>query len=239
MIRERILKYIDYKGISKYKFYQETGLSNGFLDKNGAISSDNCEKISYVYDDLDLIWLITGKGEMIKTKDYPNVLPQVEESTSYIAKRRNMKNTNVSVKKDMEYQGVPIYNVPIDASFLERFRDEAYYEPIGFLNLPKLRNCDFAAVISGNSMYPLMKSGSIVVCRIVNANLNTDGSYFDEGEMYFVSTVNGFETVKYVQSSDKPDELLLIPHNEKIRPTTIKKSNVIRMCIVEAWLNFR
>ncbi|PZP39454.1 MAG: hypothetical protein DI598_19960, partial [Pseudopedobacter saltans] len=106
----------------------------------------------------------------------------VEEPTSYIDRRRGIKNRSVVISNTKEYQGVPIFNVPIDASFLERFRDEAYYEPIGFLNLPKLRNCDFAAVISGNSMYPLMKSGSIVVCRIVNANLNTDAAYFDEGE---------------------------------------------------------
>jgi hypothetical protein len=29
-IRERVLKYIDNKGISKNKFYKETGLSNGY-----------------------------------------------------------------------------------------------------------------------------------------------------------------------------------------------------------------
>ena len=32
--RDRIIKYVEYKGISKNKFYKETGLSNGFLDKN-------------------------------------------------------------------------------------------------------------------------------------------------------------------------------------------------------------
>ena len=68
MIRERIIKYLDYKGITKYKFYKDTGLSNGFLDKEGAIGSDKCEKISYQYSDLSLEWLITGTGEMIKNE---------------------------------------------------------------------------------------------------------------------------------------------------------------------------
>ena len=31
---ERILQFIEYKGISKLAFYREVGLSNGFLDKN-------------------------------------------------------------------------------------------------------------------------------------------------------------------------------------------------------------
>lgn len=130
-------------------------------------------------------------------------------------------------------EGVPVYDVPIDASFIERYRDERY-EPLYFVDIPKLRNCNFGAIVSGNSMYPVMKSGTIAICRIVE-----DLNYFDPGEMYFLSTVNGFETVKYVQPGDQPDELLLIPHNEKIKPTTIKKNMVIKMCIVEAWINFR
>jgi len=130
-------------------------------------------------------------------------------------------------------EGVPVYDVPIDASFIERYRDERY-EPLYFVDIPKLRNCNFGAIVSGNSMYPVMKSGTIAICRIVE-----DLNYFDPGEMYFLSTTNGFETVKYVQPGEHPDELLLIPHNEKIKPTTIKKDMVIKMCIVEAWINFR
>lgn len=65
MIRKRILQYLDLKGISKYKFYKDNAVSNGFLDKEGSIRSDICEKISYQYEDINLIWLITGKGEML------------------------------------------------------------------------------------------------------------------------------------------------------------------------------
>ncbi len=65
MIRKRILQYLDLKGISKYKFYKDNDVSNGFLDKEGSIRSDICEKISYQYEDINLTWLITGKGEML------------------------------------------------------------------------------------------------------------------------------------------------------------------------------
>lgn len=64
-IRERLRKFIDYKGISRYKFYKDLGLSNGFLDKEGNIGSDKCEKIIYQYPDLNIIWLITGEGDML------------------------------------------------------------------------------------------------------------------------------------------------------------------------------
>lgn len=158
------------------------------------------------------------------------------KSASYLLKRRAKKlSTPTTMNIETPNSGIPIYDVPIDASFLERYQDDrTHFEPIGFLSLPKLRNCNFAAVISGNSMYPIMKSGTIAACRIIE---NLD--YFDEGEMYLIATTNGFETVKYVQTGDNPDELKLIPHNEKIKPTFIKKNMVIRVCLVEAWLNFR
>lgn len=62
---ERLRKYIELKGISKYRFYQDTGLSNGFLDKGSNIGSDKCEKILYQYPDINPRWLITGQGSML------------------------------------------------------------------------------------------------------------------------------------------------------------------------------
>jgi len=79
MIRKRILQYLELKGISKYKFYQITGLSNGFLDKDGAIGSDKCEKICYEYTDISIVWLITGKGSMLAS----NSTEVIQEQTNY------------------------------------------------------------------------------------------------------------------------------------------------------------
>ena len=64
-IKERIKQYLELKGISKYQFYKEMGFANGFLDKDGSIGSDKCEKIIYHYKDLNIEWLITGIGTMI------------------------------------------------------------------------------------------------------------------------------------------------------------------------------
>lgn len=73
MIKGRVIKYIEYKGISKYKFYQITGLSNGFLDKEGAIGSDKCEIIIYHFPEIDAKWLLTGKGNMISETESQDI----------------------------------------------------------------------------------------------------------------------------------------------------------------------
>ncbi len=86
MIKERIIQYLEIKGISKYKFYQETGLSNGALDKIGSIGADKCEVIYSHYQDLNLEWLITGKGEMLKGE--VEEVERIEDLKAHIADLR-------------------------------------------------------------------------------------------------------------------------------------------------------
>lgn len=69
-IIERIIQYIDYKSITKYKFHKDLGFSNGFLDKNRSISSDNYAKILDYYPDINPDWLLTGNGQMLRSKGY-------------------------------------------------------------------------------------------------------------------------------------------------------------------------
>jgi len=70
-INERILQFIDYLNISRYKFAQETGISevnllNIYKGKNKP-SLDLIEKILHKYEVLNPTWLITGEGEMLRT----------------------------------------------------------------------------------------------------------------------------------------------------------------------------
>ena len=64
-IIERIRIYIDYQGISERKFFQNTGLANGSFSKTRSVGSDNLLKIFSTYPDLNMDWVVTGRGEMI------------------------------------------------------------------------------------------------------------------------------------------------------------------------------
>lgn len=63
--KERILQYIEKKGITQYSFSQKTGLSNGFLKSGTSLSVDNLRLISSIFFDLNPLWVITGEGEML------------------------------------------------------------------------------------------------------------------------------------------------------------------------------
>jgi|GEM_PF-1202327 len=65
ILKKRIFKYIDYKGISKYEFYKKTGISNGVLSQKTGMSEENTLKLLNYYPEINPIWLLTGKGSML------------------------------------------------------------------------------------------------------------------------------------------------------------------------------
>jgi|GEM_PF-994717 len=68
-INKRIIQFIDYLNVSRYKFSHNTGVSESVLlniykGKNKP-SVDFLEKILDIYPALNSNWLLTGNGEMI------------------------------------------------------------------------------------------------------------------------------------------------------------------------------
>jgi hypothetical protein len=69
-------------------------LGNGFLDKNDNINSDKIEIIVSNYPDLNLDWLITGKGEILK-----NNTSIVNSSGIVIQGTNTLKDSNIDNRR--------------------------------------------------------------------------------------------------------------------------------------------
>ena len=66
--KERLIIYLTEKGIAKTAFEGISGLSKGQMAKNQGFSADSLEKIANSLPELSMDWLITGKGEMLKSE---------------------------------------------------------------------------------------------------------------------------------------------------------------------------
>ena len=66
-IKERILYFIDNQNIKISKFYSESGVSYGILTQKSKITEDNIVKFLTKYSQVNSEWLLTGKGEMLKS----------------------------------------------------------------------------------------------------------------------------------------------------------------------------
>lgn len=69
-IIERLTTYLSFKQITAYAFERSIDVANGYLKKQlkgkGSVGSDILYRIYHHYTDLDFIWLLTGKGEMLR-----------------------------------------------------------------------------------------------------------------------------------------------------------------------------
>ena len=65
---ERFFEYLDKKGLKHTPIEKELGLSNGYLGKmlkrKGTIGDEVLQKIFSFFPELNIIWLMTGNGEM-------------------------------------------------------------------------------------------------------------------------------------------------------------------------------
>ncbi len=203
--KSNLLIFIKEKNLSKTEFYKKTGLSNGFLDKGGSVTSANLETILNTFPEISLDWLVTGRGPMLRSD-----LPAAHLATEPGA-------------------GIPLIPIeavagfPTDDPVGTRFIDCAHYIIPDFANL----NVEYMIRVSGSSMYPKYSNGDILACRRVH-----DVLFFQWGKIYVIDSSQG-ALVKRVFQDEDPDRILLVSDNrEHYPPFSIPKSDIRSLSIV-------
>ena len=218
LIIKNIMQIIDYKSINKSKFYKQTGLSNGFLDKVKDVGVSKIEQILNTYPEINPEWLITGKGEMLRKSDN-----QLNEPSHVYQLRTD--------KKESE-QLIPLYDLNAAASVVEIFNNTQALVPLDHIQIPNLPKCDGALHITGDSMYPLLKSGDIVLYREVQDKQNIVW-----GEMYLIYLNNNgdeFFFCKYIHQSDKEGHVKFVSQNKHHQPVEFPVDSIQQLAIVKA-----
>lgn len=69
-VKQRLIKYLKYKGISQREFAELVGVSSGYVNAiRKSIQPNTLHKIAIRFTDLNTGWIITGEGEMLKEED--------------------------------------------------------------------------------------------------------------------------------------------------------------------------
>lgn len=68
-VKERLLAFIKFKGISKNRFETMCGLSKRYVSNiSQSISPEVTKKISLTFPELNMGWILTGEGDMLSEK---------------------------------------------------------------------------------------------------------------------------------------------------------------------------
>ena len=88
-LKERLLYFIEYKGLPVQMFEKIVGLSNAAVSKMGDNTRrSTIDKISKSFPELDVNWLLTGQGEMLSYgQDAESISNKVQEPTSHYGRK--------------------------------------------------------------------------------------------------------------------------------------------------------
>ena len=158
-------------------------------------------------------WLETGRGRMF------NAPPEM---------RPFLRRTDSSLPQ----QSVPLYSIEGTAGLVPLFADTASAKPVNYIHIPNLPKCDGAIYVVGDSMYPLLKSGDIVLYK----QLHDIGDIF-WGDMYLLSLdIDGEEyiTVKYIQKSEREGYVKLVSQNPHHADKEVAMERIRALALVKA-----
>jgi repressor LexA len=202
---KRILQIIDYKGINKSIFYKNTGLSNGFLDKVNDIGASKLELILKTYPEISMEWLLTGRGEMLK-------------SENVIAKQENNQS-----------KGIPLVSV----SAIGGFGGSAFaimpQDVKEFYIIPKFANkhIDFMIEVEGSSMYPKYNSGDIVACTIIK-----ESKFIQWNKTHVIATQEQGIIIKRIKKCSNDECLTMVSDNASYDPFEVPKEDINGIALV-------
>ena len=211
MITERILKLIELKGITKYKFCKELGFSNGFLDKPREIGTDKYANILEYIPDVSPEWLLTGTGEMLKQDLY--IKQKILAETEIPYEINQIHKPTKYTEKIFESQEIPLYDIHAAANLRMLF-SQKNQNILTTIKLPNIPQCDGAMFTIGDSMDDLIKAGDIIFYQQIN-----DLNNIVPGNIYVVSIdVEGEEylTLKYVLRSEYGNDWIRLESHNKI-----------------------
>ena len=220
--KDRLLDLIgNFSNGNKSEFARMIGVSPQAI--NTWISRDTFD-IETIYSkcvNISPEWLLTGKGPMHKSEREE---PQVEVKPIHHPR---------STEKKEETQVVYLYDFEASAGLRALF-DNNRQNIIDTIKIPNLPKCDGAIHIVGDSMYPLLKSGDIILYKQMPLDINN----LLYGEMYLLSyDIDGddYIVVKYIRKSEQGEPFVTLgSENPAHAPRDIDFRRITALALVKA-----
>lgn len=209
--KERILHYIECKNIPKSKFYNDLGIKRGLLDSDklkASVTDVVIAKILAIYKDLNINWLLTGEGNMLRTES------EKEE------------NIPVAHPSDSPMEGIPLIPISAMAGAFTGEQTVLEYECERFV-VPTFKGAEFLISVKGSSMYPKYNSGDIVACK----RLPMDDIFFQWNKVYVLDTDQG-PLIKRVKPGSDKEHVLIVSDNEHYEPFELPLNRIYHVALV-------
>jgi phage repressor protein C with HTH and peptisase S24 domain len=208
-LQARVREVINHfsKGVLK-EFCQTYGLTyttlHSFLNGTGSprtsLITDIVNKCSVSAE-----WMLTGRGSMLNKASKYEISYQVSEVPP----------------------GIPIYDIQATAGAVTLPNMDQPEVPVGFIDMPAFRGCDFAVTVRGNSMSDYIIHGDVIICKRYDFS-----AYINYGQAYVVVTSQEV-MVKYVKKGKDQMHVALVSENKEFDTIELPMKSILHLYVVK------
>ncbi|MCZ4693902.1 helix-turn-helix transcriptional regulator [Ancylomarina euxinus] len=211
-IKGRILEFAEEQQITKKLFFEKLNVSaSNFRSQSlkSEVGSDVLAKISSTFPNINLVWLLTGKGEMLLSGEEK----VINELTPCVSPESGL--------------GVPYYDVDFSGGFNAIFNNQTLLPDHNIVFAP-FKDAQLWCNVTGNSMAEKINHGDIIALKeLTNWEENV---LF--GEIYAVVT-DHIRTIKIIRKSNNEDNYRLVPINtNEFDENEVQKSSILNVFTV-------
>lgn len=215
-MRERLRLIRKELGLTQEALAQKLGIGKSALSmiETGRASLSERNKNIIVQElNVNPEWLETGQGQM------------------FFEQRPEAVFTNRTDRR-LPTQSVPLYNIEGTAGWCRFSWDRESVRPVDYIHIPNLPRCDGAIYVVGDSMYPLLKSGDIVLYKQVSRHReHLLGGHVPALDRY---RRREYVTVKYIQKSENEGCVKLVSQNPHHADKEVPVERIRALAFVKA-----
>ena len=197
--KERLISFLKYKNLNMSEFARRIGVSNAFVNSiRKSIQPDKIISIANNFPDLNIEWLLTGEGEMLKEDSAEKVN---ENEYKPIVPLNLYQETNVNLN-----------------DYMRRHRSQLSFSHTVY----SISNYDCVYTVITEAMIPNIKAGDRLALKRME-----HGATIINGVVYVLDTIsNGLLLRLLYDEPSEPDNYICRAFNERYTEISIKKNDV-------------
>lgn len=228
-IGERLSLFAKKKGFKSIRQFEiEADLPNGFVGKSLSITKARQLQIQSAFPDLNMSWVLTGEGEMLRHAPSQNIT-----GNNNIVGNSNTGN-NTIIADTQAQKSTDSHSKPIVPKYLTSQPNTDVYKILNtdghtmqldsMTAIPPYNNFDFYYMVRQDAMKPLYKEGDVLALAHTER-----GSDIIQGASMIIDTNDFGFLLRRIYDRGDYYECRIINENSSFETQKIAKTKVIRL----------
>jgi transcriptional regulator with XRE-family HTH domain len=230
---KRLEEVIKKNGLTVSKLESLANLGRGtllktFRGEKVSITTSVLERLMPFLPEIDFNYIFLGEKKPEKL--------YFEPENDFILDYSVVQDYTSALDFRKKTQIVPLYDFKATAGLVTLTPNNVAVTPSEFISIPNLGKADGAIFVVGDSMYPLVKAGDIVIYKIVDSMNDIFWGDMCLLELDLAGDVS--VVVKYVQKSQEEGRVRLVSQNQHYQDKEILISQVKTIAKIKATVRY-